>query len=144
MTSLDTQNQKVFFLHGNLKSSGLVEANLPYEDLAFNQWQVALGSLSVNNIEPKGVNKLVLISTNLVKDYQIDKFSEKQIWNPPLVHFKLSVQANSSNVFSLNQTFFNITNYTSPIVFYFTDPTVNKPILNNINVYLTILFKKMP
>jgi hypothetical protein len=144
MTTLDTQNQKVFFLHGSLKSSGLVEAHLPYDDLAFNNWQVALGSLSVDNKEANSVNKLVLLSTNLVKDYRTDKFSEKQIWNPPLIHFKLTVAANSSSSFSLNQTFFNITNYTSPIIFYFTEATSNQPLLKNINIYLTILFKKVP
>ena len=136
MTSLDTQNQKVFFLQGSLKSSGLVEANLPYEDLAFNKWQVAIGSLSIDNKEANSVNKLVLLSTNLVKDYRVDKFSEKQIWNPPIIHLKLMVAANSSSSFSLSQTFFNITNYTSPIIFYFTDATTNQPLLKNINVYL--------
>jgi len=143
MTSLDTQNQKVFFLQGSLKSSGMVEANLPYEDLAFNKWQVAIGSLSIDNKEANSVNKLVLLSTNLVKDYRVDKFSEKQIWNPPIIHLKLMVAANSSSSFSLSQTFFNITNYTSPIIFYFTDATTNQPLLKNINVYLTILFKKI-
>ncbi len=142
MTSLDTQNYKVFYVQGSLKDKGYIEADIPYDDLAFNSWQVSLSYLSVYNKEASTVNKLLLISTNFVKDYKTDKFSEKEIWNPPIVHVNLSLAGSTSNCFPVNQNFFNITNYSPKIIFFFKDAVADKSFVYNVNVFLTVLFKK--
>lgn len=137
-----TGYQKVFYIRGNLKKSGSVEAVLPYDELSYDSWQIGFSYLSVYNKDTVKVNKLILISTNFVKDYQINNLSERHPLNPPLVHLVCSVTSNSFASFPINHTLYNINTFAPSLIVYFYDPLTSKPVTDNLDIFLTVILKK--
>jgi len=142
MTSLESQHQKIFFVKGNLKNKGSVQNFLPYSDVAYNSWQIQLSTLSYVN-KDNALNKIVLVSTNLVKDFTVDKFMQKEIWNPPIAHVKFQAKKNESVTVYVNQNFLNITSYSSIVAFDFVDAMTQEPVTGDVEVFLTIVFRKL-
>lgn len=134
--------QKVLYLKGNLQQ-GFLQTILPYEETSINTWQISVSGISIVNKGAEPVNKVILLSTNIVKGIKGNLFSGKTVVCPPLWHLKCNVRPNNSEVLTVPQIYYNINNYSSDLIIYFSDMTTDKAFLSDSDVSITVIFKKI-
>jgi len=99
--------------------------------------------MSLINSGAEGIDKVILVSTNIVKGIRGNLFSGKTVICPPLWQLKFKVGANGSEVVSLPQVYYNINNYSSDLTFFFSDLTTDQLFVSNLVVSITIILRKI-
>lgn len=136
------ERQKVWFVEGNIKTGkGIIKGLLPFVDIASSSdssWQFGITGLSF--VSKTNISQSVYLSSNLLQDIILTPSSQRQIWNPYVIHLRLSGLSNS---YTLPLIWYTITNHYQNVEFYVTNLLDKKPFDANLEVSLTVVFRKI-
>lgn len=133
--------QKVWFVQGNTKTGrGVIKGVLPYIDIASSNstWQFSITGVSF--VSKTNISQSVYFSSNLLQDIILTSSSQRKIWNPYILHLRLSGLSNS---YSLPQNWYTISNNCANVEFYITNLNDNKPYELSVEFSLTVVFRKI-
>lgn len=134
----------IFFMSGNLKNGqGTLKSFFPdnYNDpeVPNCKWQVNISYVSFVANNRAALNNLVFMSTNLIRDYKVNNAGQSEIWNPYVIHLRMT---GSSHSFSIGPNWLPLSSFSRNVELFFTDASDNKPFLKDIDVKVTMIVER--
>ena len=135
---------KAVQVSGNLSSNQIVYRLCPPNEFSEGVWNVAIANVGYESNE--NLNVFCTVSCNLVQSQKISDSNQVISYQMPLTAFLIktvaTVASGSLSFYRFDPIWFRINSFSDQLRFTFTNPKTNQTLLDNCNVYLTVLFLK--